>query len=104
MSGITIFEPGAAIPRHFHNCDEVVYLLEGNAIAEIDGDEHSLAAGDVSFIPEAVPHYFRNASATGQMKIYWTYASLDATRTIVATGVTTRIERELGLEGNFKPA
>ena len=27
------------------------------------------------------------------MDIFWTYASVDATRTIVATGVTTRIRR-----------
>ena len=97
MSGVTLFAPSAAIPRHFHNCDEVVYLLEGHGIAEIEGEEHLVAKGDVSFIPEGITHCFRNASATEQMKIYWTYASLDATRTILATGVTTRIEDELRL-------
>jgi putative monooxygenase len=30
------------------------------------------------------------------MDIFWTYASVDATRTIVATGVTTRIDEEHG--------
>ena len=97
MSGVTVFSPGAAIPRHFHNCEECVYVLEGNATAEIDGVEHSLEPGDVSFIPAGVPHCFRNASNTELMRIYWTYASIDATRTIIATGITTRIERELGL-------
>jgi len=97
MSGVTVFSPGAAIPRHFHNCEECVYVLEGNATAEIDGAEHSLAPGDVSFIPAGVPHCFRNASNMERMRIYWTYASIDATRTIIATGITTRIERELGL-------
>jgi putative monooxygenase len=99
MSGITIFPPGAAIPRHFHNCEECVYLVEGNATAEIDGVEHSLDPGDVSFIPAGVPHCFRNGSSIARMRIYWTYASIDATRTIVATGITTRIECELGLVG-----
>lgn len=97
MSGITIFSPGAAIPQHFHNCDECVHVLEGNATAEIDGVEHSLGPGDLSFIPTGVPHCFRNASNIGNMRIYWTYASIDATRTIIATGITTRIEDELGL-------
>ena len=97
MSGITIFSPGAAIPRHFHNCDECVHVLEGNATAEIEGVEYSLEPGEVSFIPEGVPHCFRNASDVERMRIYWTYASIDATRTIIATGITTRIERELGL-------
>ncbi len=39
MNGITEFEGGAAIPLHFHNCEEAVMLLEGQAIAEIDGEE-----------------------------------------------------------------
>ncbi len=99
MSGLTMFEPGAAIPRHFHNCEESVCLIEGRAIAEIDGAEHAVEPGDVSFIPAGVPHCFRNASDSEPMKIYWTYASIDATRTIVATGITTRIDDELGLVG-----
>jgi putative monooxygenase len=28
------------------------------------------------------------------MSMFWTYASIDANRTIVATGVTTRIDEE----------
>jgi hypothetical protein len=28
------------------------------------------------------------------MRILWTYASIDATRTIVETGVTTRVDAE----------
>src|SRR5688572_25009682 len=42
INGITIFEPGAAIPLHKHNCEESVMLLEGKAIAEIDGERHVL--------------------------------------------------------------
>ena len=30
------------------------------------------------------------------MHIFWTYASIDATRTVLATGVTTRIDEEHG--------
>jgi len=97
MSGITVFSGGAGIPRHFHNCEECVQVLEGNATAEIDGVEHSLEPGDTSFIPAGIPHRFRNASSIKRMRIYWTYASIDATRTIVETGKTTRIECELGL-------
>ena len=103
MSGITQVAPGAAIPLHVHNCEESVFLIDGAAIAEIDGVEHPVAAGDVSFIPAGVPHRFRNASATERMAIYWTYASLDATRTIVATGETRRIDSEHGVSGSGAP-
>lgn len=94
INGITIFEPGAAIPLHFHNCEESVLLLEGNAVAEIDGVEYPVKAGDVSFIPANVPHRFRNTSGTERMKILWTYASIDATRTLVETGDTRSIDDE----------
>jgi putative monooxygenase len=94
INGITVFEPGAAIPLHHHNCEESVLLLEGEAVAEIDGAEHPVRAGDVTFIPANVPHRFRNVSTTQGMKILWTYASIDATRTLVETGDTRSIDDE----------
>jgi len=97
LSGITEFEPGAAIALHFHNCEETVMVLEGAAVAEIAGVEHPLGATDTTWIPAGVHHRFRNASATARMRIYFTYASVDANRTVVATGVTTRIDEEHGV-------
>jgi quercetin dioxygenase-like cupin family protein len=97
LSGITEFEPGAAIALHFHNCEETVMVLEGEAVAEIAGIEHPLGPTDTSWIPAGAHHRFRNASATARMRIYFTYASIDATRTVVATGVTTRIDEEHGV-------
>lgn len=94
LNGMTIFGPGAAIPLHTHNCEESVLLLEGAAIAEIDGAEHAVMAGDVTFIPAGVPHRFRNTSRDKGMTILWTYASVDATRTLVATGDTRAIDDE----------
>ena len=96
INGITIFEPGAAIPLHQHNCEESVMLLEGNAFVEIDGERHRLKPQDTTFIPAGLPHRFVNASGTEPMKILWIYASVDATRTIVATGDTRTIDAEHG--------
>lgn len=96
INGITIFEPGAAIPVHSHNCEESVMLLEGRAIAEIDGKRHELKAQDTTYIPASLPHRFMNASNTEPMKILWIYASVDATRTIVETGDTRSINAEYG--------
>jgi quercetin dioxygenase-like cupin family protein len=94
INGLTIFPPSGSVPLHKHNCDESVLLLEGNAIAEIAGEEHAVAQGDVTFIPEGVHHRFRNASDLREMTIMWTYASVDADRTIIATGETRRIDDE----------
>jgi len=97
LSGITEFDPGATIALHYHNCEETVVLLSGEGIAEIDGAQFAVRPLDTSWIPAGVPHRFRNVSATEKMRIYWTYSSLDADRTIVATGITTRIDVEHGV-------
>jgi quercetin dioxygenase-like cupin family protein len=94
LNGVTTLDPGAAVPLHIHNCEESVLVLSGSARAHIDGAEHDLRPGDVTFIPMGVPHFFRNTSPSEPMSIFWTYASIDATRTILATGVTTRIDEE----------
>jgi uncharacterized RmlC-like cupin family protein len=98
LNGITTLDPGAAVPLHTHNCEESVVVLSGQARAYIDGVETDLVARDATRIPAEVPHFFRNMSETEPMSILWTYASIDATRTIVATGVTTRIDEERGNE------
>ena len=94
INGITLFDPGASVPMHSHNCDESIVILEGDAIAEIDGVEHEVRTNDVTFLPANIPHRFRNASSTAVMKMLWTYARIDATRTNIATGATHTIDEE----------
>ncbi len=93
INGITAFDPGARIGAHFHNCEESVMVLEGEAVAEIDGVRHHLKAGDTTWIPAGLPHRFLNES-DGPMRIFWTYATVDATRTMVETGVEQTIDDE----------
>jgi mannose-6-phosphate isomerase-like protein (cupin superfamily) len=94
LSGQTLFAGGAAIPLHLHNCPESVVILEGDAVVEIDGREHAVGRFDTTYVDAGVPHRFRNASDTEPLRILWTYASVDATRTLVDTGVTTRVDAE----------
>jgi putative monooxygenase len=93
INGITSFEPGAKIGLHFHNCEESVLILEGEAVAEIDGIRHQLRPGDTTWIPATVPHRFLNESLS-LMRIFWTYADVNATRTMVATGIEQTIDAE----------
>lgn len=93
INGITAFDPGAKIGVHFHNCEESVLILEGEAIAEIDGQRYHLKAGDTTWIPANVPHRFLNES-DALMRIFWTYATVDATRTMLATGIEQSIDDE----------
>ena len=94
INGITMIGPGSAIPEHFHNCEESVIVLDGHAFAVMAGVEHAVGPGDTSWIPAEMPHYFRNASQTDPLRIFWTYASIKATRTLVATGETRAVAAE----------
>lgn len=94
LNGITIIAPGSAIPLHTHNCEETVIVIAGRATAEIDGATHDLGVFDTSWIPEGLPHRFRNPSPDEELRIFWTYASVDATRTLVETGETRPVSAE----------
>ena len=87
-TGITEFQDGTAIALHYHNCEEQVTILEGNAVVEINGTFHELSAPDTTFVPAGLPHRFLNRSGK-IMKILWIYGSGHVTRTSVETGRTT---------------
>lgn len=86
-TGQTTFQVGTGLPLHSHNCEESVLILEGEAVAEIDGQLIELEVGQATWVPEGVPHRFYNRG-TGLMRIYWVYGARDVTRTITATGET----------------
>jgi len=86
-TGTTAFAPGTELPLHTHNVDESIVLLEGEALATIDGERHELAAGDATWIPAGLQHAFRNRGS-GTLRILWIYVGRDITRTIVETGET----------------
>ncbi|BCJ89946.1 cupin [Terrihabitans soli] len=94
LNGITIIGPGSQIPMHSHNCEESVIVLEGHPIAVINGENFDLQPQDTTWIPPNLPHHFKNPSKDETVKIFWTYASLDATRTLVETGETRSVDSE----------
>ncbi|WP_234434185.1 cupin domain-containing protein [Streptomyces sp. NRRL F-5126] len=94
LNGITAFEPGAAIGHHLHNVVESVIVVEGAAVVDIDGERTRLRTFDTTLVPANVPHHFENASDHEPMKIFWTYASPHATRTLLETGEHGRIDAE----------
>ena len=94
ITGYTDFNAGTCIPFHSHNCEESVVLIAGDAMLDIDGLEYHLKPLDCTYIPPGIPHRFRNLSDTQPMRILWIYASADATRTLIETGVTAPISAE----------
>ena len=94
LNGFTDIPPGGAIPLHFHDCEESVLVVSGAARVEIDGTFHEAKAGDVTWLSAGVPHRFLNPSESEPLRIFWTYASVTATRTLVETGETGPILAE----------
>jgi quercetin dioxygenase-like cupin family protein len=53
-------EPGAEVPRHTNEVEHEQYVLEGEYIVGIEGEEHTVSAGDSLFIPAGAVHWYRN--------------------------------------------
>jgi quercetin dioxygenase-like cupin family protein len=55
------FEKGAAFGKHSHHGEEIIYVLEGEFVYEVEGQSPAiLKAGGVIFIPAGVIHAAKN--------------------------------------------
>ena len=53
-------DPGAEVPKHTNAVEHEQYVLEGEYVVGIDGEEHTVSAGDSLLIPAGVVHWYRN--------------------------------------------
>ena len=64
QTAVMTIEPGQdAGPEETHAGDQVVYVVEGEAILRIDDAEHRAAAGGCVLIPAGARHHVRNPGA-----------------------------------------
>jgi unsaturated pyranuronate lyase len=56
MTNFVHFEPGAEAPRHVHEEEQIVIILDGEMTFDLDGDVRVMRKGDVAVIPAWVPH------------------------------------------------
>lgn len=55
------FQPGAHAARHKHPGEEIIYVLKGTLVYDIDGQgSKTVTAGDVLFVPADTFHSVRN--------------------------------------------
>ncbi len=56
---IGLVPPGRA-PDHFHRYDEVIYILEGEGVLEIDGEQAPIRPGTCIHLPKTLVHCLAN--------------------------------------------
>ena len=61
-SAVVYFEvkPGDRLARHTDSAEEILYIITGEAEAEVGEQRGRLAAGDLAVIPAMVPHGLTN--------------------------------------------
>ncbi len=58
-----VLEPGGHSPRHSHDYEHEVYLVEGSGTVLLNGTENPIKSGDVVFVPADHEHQFKGAEA-----------------------------------------
>ncbi len=57
--------PGGHTPRHRHNYEHEVYILDGKGVVHCQGQDHAIAAGHVLLVPDNAEHQFTAARDEG---------------------------------------
>lgn len=47
-------------PHHSHDWPHINYIIEGEGVVHMNGEEHPVTAGGYAYIPANVVHQFRN--------------------------------------------
>ena len=56
MANFVSFQPGAEAPRHVHEEEQIVIVVDGEFTFDLDGDVRTMRKGDVAVVPSWVPH------------------------------------------------
>ena len=56
MANFVSFEPGTEAPRHVHEEEQIVIVIDGEFTFDLDGDVRTMRRGDVAVVPSWVPH------------------------------------------------
>ena len=56
MANFVSFEPGTRAPRHVHEEEQIVIVIDGEFTFDLDGDVRVMSRGDVAVVPAWVPH------------------------------------------------
>jgi quercetin dioxygenase-like cupin family protein len=58
---------GKTTPMHTHPFDEAIYVLDGELLVDIDGDQHRVGSGGLFVAPRGAAHAFMCVSDTARL-------------------------------------
>jgi quercetin dioxygenase-like cupin family protein len=74
-----LLDLGKVTPLHRHpDADETFYMLEGEVLLHIDGEQRPLHTGGIAVIPRGIPHAFMVTSGRARMLCLQTPGSGEA--------------------------
>jgi len=65
---MTIMPGEDAGPEETHEGDQIIYIIEGEALVRVKEEEQKVPAGTLLLIPAGTPHHVRNA---GQVPLFF---------------------------------
>jgi mannose-6-phosphate isomerase-like protein (cupin superfamily) len=62
-AGIYVQDAGADDSQQPHTEDEIYYVIEGQAVLEVDGDQRPVKPGSIVFVAAGVAHRFHSIAS-----------------------------------------
>ena len=88
-----VMSRGKTTPLHTHpQVDETLYVLEGEILLHIDGEEQRVGSGGVAMAPRGVPHAFLVTSEAARILVLETPGSSEAFYRGASEPATTDLE------------
>ena len=69
MGHVTIF-PNGSVPLHFHQQEEVYYIVAGSGKIQVNGDSRGVQAGDCIYIRPQMEHVLTNTAEQNMIMMF----------------------------------
>jgi quercetin dioxygenase-like cupin family protein len=73
-----VMDRGKRTPLHTHPAEETLYVVDGQILVHLDGEEHTVTTGGLVVAPRTVPHAFLVLSDTATVLTLQTPATCQA--------------------------
>jgi quercetin dioxygenase-like cupin family protein len=88
-----VMDQGKRTPLHTHPADESMYVIDGQILVHLAGEEHHLGAGGLVIAPRDVPHAFLVLSETATLLTLHTPGTCQAFYLGASEPLTANTER-----------